>query len=256
MPAYPSSALNPASNPGNYNVPPVIEFQNVGLEYEGNVSALRGVNLAISQGEFVFLVGATGSGKSTLLKLLIRELRATSGRIMLNGRDLATIPIGQVPMLRRQIGFVPQDILLLPNKKVWENLAYAMRAAGHSRREVRKRVPEMLDRFGVLERAQAFPGALSGGEQQRVAIARALINNPTILLADEPTGHLDPATSREILGVLEEINHRGTTVAMATHDIGTIRQLERRVVTLDKGEVTSDCVGVSPVEPQEELAGA
>ena len=224
----------------------MIEFQNVSLNYDGRVSALKNINLAISQGECVFLVGSTGSGKSTLLKLIIREMKATSGKIVLNGRDLATLPSKGVPTLRRQIGFVPQDILLLPNKKVWENLSYAMRAAGHSRREVRKRVPEMLERFGVLHRAKAFPNELSGGEQQRVVIARALINNPVLLLADEPTGHLDPATSMEILTILEGINARGTTVLMASHDITTISQIKRRVVTLEAGEICGDTMGMVP----------
>lgn len=226
----------------------------MGLSYDKRVTALRDINLAIGQGECVFLVGPSGSGKSTLLKLIIRELRPTSGRIMLRGRDIATIPARSVPDLRRKIGFVPQDILLLQNKKIWENLAYAMRAAGHSRREIRKRVPEFLERFGVLHRSQAFPSELSGGEQQRVAIARALINNPFLLLADEPTGHLDPATSMEILGILEDINNRGTTVLMATHDISTISQLQRRVVTLEQGCITSDRMGMHEELPAQAAA--
>lgn len=222
----------------------MIEFQNVSLEYDRRVCALRDVSLSISQGECAFLVGASGSGKSTLLKLIIRELKATSGRVLLRGRDLAQLPGNAIPKLRRQIGFVPQDILLLPNKKVWENLAYAMRAAGHTQREVRNRVPEFLDRFGVLYRANAFPSELSGGEQQRVAIARALINNPLVLLADEPTGHLDPEMSADILGLLLDINNKGTTVLMATHDIMAISKLHRRVVTLSKGMIRGDMFGV------------
>jgi cell division transport system ATP-binding protein len=222
----------------------VIEFQKVSLEYDRRVCALRDVSLSFDQGECVFLVGASGSGKSTLLKLIIRELKATSGRVLLRGRDLAALSEGSVPKLRRQIGFVPQDILLLPNKKVWENVAYAMRAAGHSFKEVKKRVPEFLDRFGILNRANARPSELSGGEQQRVAIARALVNNPQVLLADEPTGHLDPDTSADILNVLLDINSRGTTVLMATHDIATISQLHRRVITLERGHVIGDVCGL------------
>ncbi len=202
------------------------------------------MNLTIEQGEFVFLLGATGSGKSTMLRLIIREIIPTRGRVTWRGRDLATLTGNQVPQLRRQIGFVPQDISLLPNKTVYENLSYAMRAVGHTRREVRDKVPKMLERFGVLHRAEAFPSELSGGEQQRVAIARALINNPAVLLADEPTGHLDPDTSADILNVLDQINLRGTTVIMATHDIPTVRLLTRRVVRLEGGRVVSDTIGL------------
>lgn len=212
----------------------------MGLTYDGRVNALREINLAIAQGESVFLVGPSGSGKSTLLKLIIRELTATTGRVTLDGKDLAALRERAVPALRRQIGFIPQDILLLPNKKVWENLAYAMRAAGHSRREVRARVPDVLERFGILHRSQAFPSELSGGEQQRVAIARALINNPSLLLADEPTGHLDPATSVEILSLLDDVNGRGTTVLMATHDITSSSQFMKRTVTLEGGHIVGD----------------
>lgn len=221
----------------------MIEFQNVTVEYGRTITALDGVNLSIGAGEFVFLVGATGSGKSTLLKLLIRELVPTRGRVIVNRRDIATIPQGSVSALRRQIGFIPQEIGLLPNKKIWENLGYAMRAAGHTRREARSRVPEFLERFGILDRADAFPRELSGGQQQRVAIARALINNPTLLLADEPTGHLDPETSLDIIGVLEQVNLRGTTVIMATHDVVTMETIQRRVIRLEEGKVISDSIG-------------
>ncbi|GIV02765.1 MAG: ATP-binding cassette domain-containing protein [Armatimonadetes bacterium] len=222
----------------------MVEFEDVSVEYPGGVLALSEVNLTIQRGEFVFLLGQTGSGKSTLLKLLIRELKPTRGRVMIQGRDLSTIPEKSVPFFRRKIGFVPQDIGLLPNKKVWENLAYAMRAAGHSRYEVRKRVPEFLERLNLLHRSSAFPRALSGGEQQRVAIARALINNPVLLLADEPTGHLDPETSRGILAVLEDINTRGTTVLMATHDLPIVQQSAKRVIRLERGTVVSDTIGL------------
>lgn len=223
----------------------MIEFQKLCLEYDRKVQALTDITLSIAQGECAFLLGPSGSGKSTMLKLLIRELKATSGRVLLKARDLATLKNSDVPELRRNIGFVPQDILLLPNKKVWENLAYAMRAAGHSAREVRKKVPDALERFGILHRANAFPHELSGGEAQRVAISRALINNPYLLLADEPTGHLDPTTSAEILGVLEDINSRGTTVLMATHDVHTISGKPRRVIRLENGLLKSDTMGLA-----------
>lgn len=163
---------------------------------------------------------------------------------MLGGRDLAVLPENAIPSLRRQIGFVPQDIGLLPNKKVWENLAYAMRTTGHTRREIRSRVPEMLERVGVLHRADAFPSQLSGGEQQRVAIARALIHSPALLLADEPTGHLDPDTSLEIIQLLEQVNMRGTTILMASHDMPTIGSLSRRVVRLESGRIVADSFGL------------
>jgi cell division transport system ATP-binding protein len=218
----------------------VIEFQHVFLDFDGPRPVLQDVNLAIRAGEMVFLVGPTGSGKTSLLRLLLRQLRPTKGRVFVAGKDVGLIPESRVFRLRRQIGIVPQDILLLPNKKVWENLAYAMRAAGHSLREVREKVPEMLDRFGLLPRAGALPHQLSGGEQQRVAIARALINNPSLLLADEPTGHLDPDTSAEILNVLQEINSRGTTVLMATHDIYSVSKRTGRFVLLQNGQVAAD----------------
>lgn len=215
------------------------------MSYNGHIVGLDDVNLAIQQGEFLFVVGPTGSGKSTLLRLIIRDLKPTKGRVTWKGRDLATLHDRMVPGLRRQIGFVPQDIGLLPNKKVWENVAYAMRAVGHTRREVRERVPKSLERFGILHRADAFPSELSGGEQQRVAIARALINSPALLLADEPTGHLDPDTSVEIIEVLERVNTRGTTVMMATHDLTTVAHVKRRVVRLEAGRVASDTMGLN-----------
>ena len=223
----------------------MIEFQNIFVKYSGGITGLNGVNLSIKSGELVCLIGPTGSGKSTLLKLLIREKKATSGRVILGGQELNSLPESSVPALRRQIGFVPQDILLLPAKKVWENLSYAMRAVGHTRREVRRRVPEMLEKFGILHRADAFPSQLSGGEQQRVAIARALINNPSLLIADEPTGHLDPDTSAEIVGLLEHVNARGTTVLMASHDLPMVEMLHRRVVALESGQIVSDTFGLN-----------
>jgi len=221
----------------------VIQFQNVSLEYERNRPALKDVDLTIEQGECVFLLGPSGSGKSSILKLLLRELKATRGRVSVFGRDLANLKPNEIPTLRQRVGFVPQDILLLQRKTVYENLAYAMRAAGHTNRMVHRLVPEFLERFGVLHKSRSFPGELSGGEAQRVAIARALINKPKILLADEPTGHLDPEMSIDILSILSDINSRGTTVVMATHDIYAIEKLQRRVISLRLGEVVSDTEG-------------
>lgn len=217
-----------------------IEFENVEVRFSEFVSGLRGISLSVQRGEFAFLVGSTGAGKSTMLKLLMRELKPTSGRLLLDGEDVGAIRDRDVPALRRKIGYVPQDFALLPRKRVWENVAYAMRAVGATRREVRRRVPEILEQVSILYRADAFPNELSGGEQQRVAIARALINNPSLLLADEPTGNLDPEHSWEIMELLQQVNLRGTTVLVATHDLMVVSRLAKRVVSLDSGRVASD----------------
>ncbi len=188
----------------------------------------------------MFLVGKTGAGKSTILKLLTREVRQTSGSIKLQGRDIGRIKSREVPALRRQMGVVPQDFALLPRKRVWENLAYAMRAAGNTRKEVRTRVPDILEQVSMGGRADAFPHELSGGEQQRVAIARALINNPPLLLADEPTGNIDPEQSWDIMELLRKVNQRGATVLVASHDMMVIHRMGKRIVTLDDGTITDD----------------
>lgn len=219
---------------------PYIQYQNVEVRYTEFVAGLKGVNLSIDRGEFVFFVGRTGSGKSTMLKLLTREVVATSGRVTLTGRDLGAMRGGDIPSLRREMGIVPQDFALLPRKKVWENVGYAMRAVGASKREVRRRVPEILERVNILHRADAYPGELSGGEQQRVAIARALINNPSLLIADEPTGNLDPEHSWEIVEILRQLNLRGTTVLVASHDMLVIERAGGRIVRLENGLVASD----------------
>ncbi|MCW5936630.1 MAG: ATP-binding cassette domain-containing protein [Fimbriimonadaceae bacterium] len=217
-----------------------ILFQDVEVAYNEMVTGLRGVSLRVEKGEFVFLCGRTGCGKSTLLKTVTREVEHTAGTVTLAGRDLATVRPAEVPLLRRQMGIVPQDFGLLPTKKVWENLGYAMRAVGKTRREVRQLVPEILERVNLLHRADAFPGQLSGGEQQRVAIGRALINNPPLLLADEPTGNLDPAQSVEITELLLQLNLRGTTVIFATHDMPIVRMVDRRTVTMEQGLIVDD----------------
>lgn len=219
---------------------PYIEFRAVCVEYPGHVQGLRNVSLQIGKGEFVFVVGKTGAGKSTLIKLLTREVLETSGSVLLDGRELGKLKERDIPALRRDMGIVPQDFALLPRKRVWENVAYAMRAVGNTRREIRRRVPDILERVSIAHRADAFPSELSGGEQQRVAIARALINSPPLLLADEPTGNLDPDHSMEIMDLLLALNLRGTTVVVASHDMMVIQKVGKRTVTLDKGEVLKD----------------
>lgn len=217
-----------------------VEFKDVAVAYSDLVSGLRGITLNIQKGEFVFLCGPTGSGKSTLIKCLSREVWHTSGLVRISGRDLDKVPPRDVPLLRRQIGIVPQDFGLLPNKRVWENLGYAMRACGRTRKEVRNLVPEILERVNMLQRADAFPRELSGGEQQRVAIGRALINNPPLLLADEPTGNLDPDHSIDIMELLLQLNLRGTTVIVASHDIPIVERFGKRIVQMEHGRIVSD----------------
>jgi cell division transport system ATP-binding protein len=218
----------------------MIAFRDVRVEYPGRVAGLTGVTLDVEKGDFVFFVGKTGAGKSTVIKLLTREVRPTAGQVWLNGRDVGRLREGEVAGLRRQMGIVPQDFALLPQKRVWENIGYAMRAVGHSRREVRQQVPDFLDQVGITHRADAYPHQLSGGEQQRVAIARALINHPPLLLADEPTGNLDPEHSWEIMELLKALNLKGTTVLVASHDMMVVQRMGRRIVTLDKGKVVAD----------------
>jgi cell division transport system ATP-binding protein len=217
-----------------------IVYENVEVRYSEYVHGLRGFSLRVSQGEFVFLVGATGSGKSTALKLLTREVRETHGRVLFCGRNLSNLRDGDVPGLRRRMGIVPQDFALLPRKRVWENVGYAMRAVGATRQQVRRRVPEILESVGIGHRADALPQELSGGEQQRVAIARALINDPPLLIADEPTGNLDPEVSWSIMETLEQLNLRGTTIIVASHDLVTVERMGRRVVTLKEGRIVDE----------------
>lgn len=218
---------------------PYIRFQDVYVEYR-NHAGLRGVSLTIERGEFVFLVGPTGAGKSTLLKLLTREARPTRGHVWLKDLDVGHVRESGVARLRRQMGIVPQDIALLPSKRVWENVAYAMRAVGHTRKEVRQRVPEVLEQVGIAARADDYPYRLSGGEQQRVAIARALIAKPSLLIADEPTGHLDPETSWEIMELLKRLNTHGTTVLVASHDMTVVKRMEKRTIVLVEGRIQAD----------------
>jgi cell division transport system ATP-binding protein len=218
----------------------VIRFENVSKTYKNGTPALTNVNLNIEKGEFVFLVGASGSGKTTFLRLLLREETADQGRILEAGRDIGALPKWRVPYLRRNIGCVFQDFRLLPNKNVFDNVAFALEVIGRPRSTVDSQVPQILELVGLKDKAKNLPSELSGGEQQRVAVARAFVNRPLILLADEPTGNLDPANSESIMALLERINRTGTTVVMATHDKNMVDRMRRRVVELEKGEVVRD----------------
>jgi cell division transport system ATP-binding protein len=219
----------------------VIRFDEVSKVYpKTSRAALSEISVEIDKGEFVFLVGASGSGKSTFMRLVLREERPTSGHIQVAGKDLARLAQWKVPGLRRQIGTVFQDFRLLPNKTVAENIAFALQVIGKARKEIRRDVPEVLDLVGLDGKADRMPHQLSGGEQQRVAIARAFVNKPLILLADEPTGNLDPATSVGIMKLLDRINRTGTTVVMATHDQSIVDQMRKRVVELSDGELVRD----------------
>jgi cell division transport system ATP-binding protein len=219
----------------------VIRFDDVTKIYSQQTRpALSGVTIEVEKGEFVFLVGASGSGKSTFLRLVLREEKPTQGRIHVAGKDLAKLSTWKVPGLRRQLGTVFQDFRLLPNKTVSQNVAFALEVIGRSRTQIAKVVPEVLDLVGLADKGGRLPGELSGGEQQRVAIARAFANRPTMLLADEPTGNLDPSTSVGIMRLLDRINRTGTTVVMATHDANIVDSMRRRVVELEGGKVVRD----------------
>jgi len=219
----------------------VIRFEKVSKAYPGTGKpALDSVSIDIDKGEFVFLVGQSGSGKSTALRLVLRETRSTGGRVHVAGKDLNRLAGWKVPRLRRQIGTVFQDFRLLPNKTVSENVAFALQVIGKSRSDIAKVVPATLDLVGLDGKGERMPDELSGGEQQRVAIARAFVNRPMILIADEPTGNLDPTTSAGIMKLLDRINRTGTTVLMATHDSHVVDQLQKRVIELDHGRVVRD----------------
>lgn len=219
---------------------PYIKLSNVEVEYSDLVWGLRGVSFDILPGEFVFLVGPTGSGKSTVLKVLTREVDITRGQAIFDGQDLTGVgPMG-IPFLRRKIGYVPQNYPLLDKKRVWENVGYAMRAVGATRREVRQTVPTILDQVNMGHRVDAYPKQLSGGEQQRVAIARALINRPKLLLFDEPTGNLDPDMSTEIMDLLLRLNSQGATVIVSSHDMPQVERVAKRIIRLERGQIVSD----------------
>lgn len=218
----------------------MIRFEDVTKVYKGEHVALRNVSLEIPKGEFVFLIGPSGSGKSTFLKLLLRDEIATSGKVLVAGRDIGRLGSWKVPSLRRNIGCVFQDFKLLPSKTVYENVAFALEVIGRPQSVIRTQVPQILDLVGLGHKAESFPGELSGGEQQRVSVARAFVNRPLILLADEPTGNLDPETTVGIMRLLDSINRTGTTVVMATHDQRIVDAMRRRVLELDHGNVVRD----------------
>ena len=218
----------------------MIEISKLTKTYEKSSRALKDVSLTIDDGEFVFITGRSGSGKSTLLRILLKEVEPTSGRVVVNDMDLGRMPRRYVPKYRRQLGVVFQDFRLLKDRNVYENVAFAQRVIGVSGRKIRESVPEMLRMVGLSSKYKSFPHQLSGGEQQRVAIARALINRPAILLADEPTGNLDPHNAMEIMGLLEEINRQGTTVVVVTHSSEIVNLMRKRVITIQRGIVVGD----------------
>ena len=218
----------------------MIEFTDVVKSYTVGNKALNGVSMQIEDGEFVFLVGPSGSGKSTIIKMITGELRPTSGSVHVNGYSLEHIRKREIPYLRRTVGVVFQDFRLIPNMTVYENVAFAMRVIGAREREIKERVPYVLDLVGIADKARRQPTELSGGEQQRLAIARALVNNPSTIIADEPTGNLDPARSLEIMSLLQEINNLGTTMLVVTHEMDLVDRFAKRVIAIDDGLVISD----------------
>ena len=221
----------------------MIQFKEIQKTYDNGTKALKGIEFRIEDGEFVFLVGPSGSGKSTIVKLITAEEAPTQGRLMVNGYNLNTIRPGQVPFMRRSLGVIFQDFRLIEKKTVEENLTFAMRAIGASPREIRKRIPYVLELVDLGEKAKCQPAELSGGEQQRVAIARALVNNPQMILADEPTGNLDPTRSLEIMTLLERINQLGTTLLVVTHERELVDRFSRRAISPDSGRIISDVTG-------------
>jgi cell division transport system ATP-binding protein len=219
----------------------VINFDNVSKQYKNsNTPALDEINLNIEQGEFVFLVGQSGSGKSSLLRLLLKEEKPSSGIVTVDGINVAKLPNRKVPAFRRTMGIVFQDFRLLPGKTVFDNVAFGMEVIGKSKKEIKQRIPALLELVGLEEKAHRLPSELSGGEQQRVALARAFVNRPKLLLADEPTGNLDPSTSVGIMKLLDRINRTGTTIVMATHDVAIVDQMRKRIVQMENGKIIRD----------------
>lgn len=218
----------------------LIEMSGVTKKYHRSTTALRDINITVNQGEFVYLVGPSGAGKSSFIKLLYREEKLTSGTLRVGKFNLNKMKKRDIPILRRSIGVVFQDYKLLPKKTVFENVSYAMQVIGERSRDIKKRVPEVLDLVGLKHKMRSFPNQLSGGEQQRVAIARAIVNNPKLLIADEPTGNLDPEISWEIMQLLERINLQGTTILMATHNKEIVNNLRHRVIAIEEGRIVRD----------------
>ena len=222
----------------------VIELNSVSKVYPNGTHALDNVDLTIEDGEFAFIVGASGAGKSTLIKLLLREEVPTSGSVVVNGFDLVKMKRRHIPAYRRSLGVVFQDFRLIPNMNIYDNVAFALRVTNTPTKEIKKKVPYILNLVGLLSKAKAYPEELSGGEQQRVALARALINNPRLIIADEPTGNIDPQLSYEIVDLLSEINKVGVTVVMVTHEHGLVSHFNKRVITINDGIVVSDGIGL------------
>ena len=225
----------------------MIRLKDVEKTYENGTEALQGISFTIEDGEFVFLVGPSGSGKSTIIKLLTGEVIPTAGRVMVNGFSMSRISDRQIPYMRRTIGVIFQDFRLIPKKTVFDNLSLAMRAVGATPRDIRTRIPYVLELVGLKDMENRYPDELSGGEQQRVAIARALVNNPSTIVADEPTGNLDPNRSLEIMTLLERINALGTTVVVVTHERDLVNHFDKRVIMIDPGQVNGDGVGTYEV---------
>ena len=221
----------------------MIRFTDIYKAYDNGTKALKGISFQINDGEFVFLVGPSGSGKSTIIKLITAEVAPTDGRLMVNGYNLNTIKPRQVPYMRRTLGVIFQDFRLIDKKTVYDNLTFAMRAVGASPREIRRRIQYVLELVGLSKKKDMCPNQLSGGEQQRVAIARALVNNPSMIIADEPTGNLDPQRSLEIMMLLERINELGTTVLVVTHEKALVNRFAKRVVAIENGRIISDETG-------------
>lgn len=218
----------------------MIEFRDVNKTYSTGTKAVKNANFTIDKGEFAFLVGSSGSGKSTLIKLILKEEEPTSGSIIINGKDTTFLKQKKIPFLRRSMGVVFQDFRLLPDKTVYENVAFAMYVVGATPKHIRRQVPMVLSLVGLSAKSKMYPNELSGGEQQRVALARALVNNPSMLIADEPTGNLDPNTAWEIMTLLNDINLRGTTIVVATHAKEIVDQMKKRVIQIQKGEIIRD----------------
>lgn len=218
----------------------MLEMIDVSKIYPGGSVALQDINVRIEQGEFVFIVGPSGAGKSTFFKMLFREVLPSSGKVIVNGHDLVKMTDKEIPYFRRQLGIVFQDYRLLPDRTVYDNVAFAMQAIETPYRKIKRRVNDVLDLVGLRKRAHAYPTELSGGEQQRIAIARAIVNDPILLIADEPTGNLDPETSWEIMDIFREVNKSGTTIVMATHDREIVDEMEKRVIAIEHGHIVRD----------------
>ena len=225
----------------------MINFDHVTKTYRTNVG-LDDVSVHINKGDFVFLVGPSGAGKSTFIKLILKEINPDSGSIIVDAKEITTLSNREVPELRRKVGTVFQDFRLLPKKTVFENVAFAMEVLHKSKRQIRKQVPQILSLVGIADKAHKYPEELSAGEQQRVAIARAIVNNPTVLIADEPTGNLDPVTAAEIMDLLEQINLRGTTIVMVTHAKDIVDRMKKRVIAIEKGKIIRDREGIYVID--------